>query len=173
MILDFFTYLLKFIGIVLLQLLVINNIELSGYINPYVYVSFLLLLPIRTKEWKVVIIAFLTGAVIDAFSSTPGLHIAACTFMGFMRFHYIRTTTNKEDMEGNVIPSLSQKGIVWFTVYGFVMIFMHHTLLFFLEIYGFHEFLATLSRVFLSTLVTLLLVIVGQLLFFRTPKTNG
>lgn len=173
MILNILTYLLRFIGIVLLQLLVINNIELSSYINPYVYISFILLLPVNTRAWHVVIISFLTGAVIDAFSSTPGLHIAACNLMGYLRIHYLKSTTTKEDMEGRVIPSVAQKGIVWFSVYGFVMIFIHHTLLFFLEIYGFHEFFATLSRIVLSTLVTLLLIIVGQLLFFRTQKSNG
>jgi rod shape-determining protein MreD len=169
-ILNILTYTFRFIAVVLLQLLVINNIELSSYINPYIYVSFILLLPINTKAWHVVIISVLMGAVIDAFSSTPGLHIAACNFMGFMRIHYLRATTTKEDMEGRVFPSMSQKGIVWFAVYGFVMVFLHHLVLFFLEIYGFQEFFATMARVVLSTLVTLLLIIVGQLLFFRTRK---
>jgi len=172
-VINILTYLFKFIGLLLLQLLVINNIGLSSYINPYIYVAFILLLPINTKPWHVVIISFLTGAVIDAFSSTPGLHIAACNFMGFIRIHYLRVTTTKEDREGTHIPSISQKGVVWFSVYAFVLIFIHHILLFFLEIYGFQEFFATLSRVFLSTFVTLLIIIVGQLLFFKAEKRNG
>jgi len=172
-ILELLSYLLRFVAILLLQILVVNNIELSGYINPYIYVVFILMLPVSIKPWQIVVISFLTGAVMDAFSSTPGLHIAACNFMGFMRIHYLRATTTKEDMEGRIVPSISQKGIVWFSVYGFVMIFLHHLLLFFLEIYGFQEFFATLTRVFFSTLVTLLLIIVGQLLFFRSGKSNG
>jgi rod shape-determining protein MreD len=172
-ILELLTYLLRFIAILLLQILVVNNIELSSYINPYIYVVFILMLPVSVKPWQIVAISFLTGATMDAFSSTPGLHIAACNFMGFMRIHYLKATTTKEDMEGRITPSISQKGIVWFSVYGFVMIFLHHLLLFFLEIYGFQEFFATLLRVFFSTLVTLLLIIVGQLLFFRSKKSNG
>jgi hypothetical protein len=151
----------------------VNNIELSGYINPYIYVAFILMLPVSIKPWQIVLISFLTGAVMDAFSSTPGLHIAASNFMGYMRIHYLRATTTKEDMEGRIVPSISQKGIVWFSVYGFVMIFLHHLLLFFLEIYGFHEFFTTLTRVFFSSVVTLLLIIVGQLLFYRSKKSNG
>ena len=170
MILNLLTYTFRFIAVVLLQLLVVNNIELSSYINPYVYVSFILLLPMNTKPWHVIVISVLMGGVIDAFSSTPGLHIAACNFMGFMRIHYLRATTTKEDMEGKVFPSMSQKGIVWFCVYGFIMVFLHHLVLFFLEIYSFQEFFATMARVLLSTLVTLLLIIVGQLLFFRGKK---
>jgi rod shape-determining protein MreD len=172
-ILELLSSLLRFIAILLLQILVVNNIELSSYINPYIYVVFILMLPVSIKPWQIVVISFLTGATMDAFSSTPGLHIAACNFMGYMRIHYLKVTTTKEDIEGRIIPSISQKGVVWFTVYGFVMIFLHHLLLFFLEIYGFHEFFSTLLRVFFSTLVTLLLIIVGQLLFYRSGKSNG
>jgi len=172
-ILEIFSYLLRFIAIILLQILVVNNIELSSYINPYIYVAFILTLPVTMKPWQIVFLSFILGAAMDAFSSTPGLHIAATNFMGYMRIHYLRATTTKEDIEGRMVPSISQKGIVWFSVYGFVMVFMHHLVLFFLEIYGFHEFFRTLSRVFVSTLVTLLLIVVGQLLFFRSKKGNG
>jgi rod shape-determining protein MreD len=157
----------------LVQLLVVNNIELSSYINPYIYISFILLLPIHIKPWQIVALSFLCGALMDAFSSTPGLHIAATNFMGFIRIHYLRATTTKEDFEGRISPSLSQKGVVWFSVYCFSLTFIHHLLLFFLEIYGFQEFFSTITRAFLSTIVTVLLIIIGQLLFYRSNFRNG
>ncbi len=166
-------YLLRLLALVVIQQLVVNNIELSSSINPYIYVAFILMLPVTMKPWLVVVISFFTGMLIDAFSSTPGLHMAATTFMGYMRVHYLKGTITKEDMEGHTIPNISQKGIIWFTAYSFVLIFIHHLLLFFLEIYGFSEFFATVTRVFFSTVVTLLLIIVGQLLFFRSKVKNG
>ncbi len=173
MILETLQYLLRFILILFIQLLLINNIELSSYVNPYIYISFILLLPVTVKPWHIVLISFLVGAVMDAFSSTPGLHIAATNFMGFIRIHYLKVTTTKEDIEGRISPTLSQKGIVWFVFYCFVMTFIHHTILFFLEIYGFQEFFSTITRIFLSTLVTVLLIVVGQLLFYRSKIKNG
>jgi hypothetical protein len=50
---------------------------------------------------------------------------------------------------------------------------VHHTFLFFLEIYGFYEFFSTLLRIILSTLVTVLMIVVGQLLFYNTKTSNG
>jgi hypothetical protein len=172
-ILDILSYLLRFIAIILVQLLVINNIELSSYINPYIYISFILLLPVTVKPWQLVVLSFLCGAFMDAFSSTPGLHIAATNLMGFMRIHYLNVTTTKEDIEGRISPTLSQKGVVWFTVYCFVMTFIHHLFLFFLEIYGFQEFFSTITRVFLSTIITVFLIVIGQLLFYRSSYRNG
>ncbi len=168
--LELLTYIARFIVIMLIQLLVINNIELSSYINPYIYVAFILLLPIKMKAWQVVLISFFTGVVMDAFSSTPGLHIAATNLLGFLRYYYLRAATTKEDQEGWVVPSISQKGIVWFGFYGFFLLFIHHVVLFFLEIYGFGEFFATLWRAFLSTLVSLMLIIIGQLLFYNVNR---
>lgn len=173
MILDIITYLLKLLALLIIQLLIVNNIELSSMINPYIYVAFILSLPVTVKPWQMVIISFITGMLMDAFSSTPGLHMAATTLMGYLRIHYIRATTTKEDLEGRIIPSISQKGIVWFTVYAFSLIFTHHLVLFFLEIYGFSEFFSTLIRALVSALITLLLIITGQLLFYRSKVRNG
>lgn len=172
MILNFFTYLLKFIGIVLLQLIVVNNIELSSYVNPYLYIAFILGLPVTIKPWQLLLLAFFVGVVIDTFSSTPGLHIAATVLLAYVRIHYLRFATTKEDIEGRIRPSMGKKGVVWFIFYAFSMTLVHHTFLFFLEIYGFSEFLSTLLRVVLSTLVTVLMIVVGQLLFYNTKSNH-
>jgi rod shape-determining protein MreD len=171
-ILDLFTYLLKFIGIILLQILVVDNIELSSYINPYIYITFILTLPVTIRPWHLLILAFLCGAVIDSFSSTPGLHIAATVLLAYVRIHYLRFATTKEDLEGRIRPSMSKKGVVWFIFYCFSMTLVHHTFLFFLEIYGFSEFLSTMLRVVLSTLVTVLMIVIGQLLFYNTKSNH-
>ncbi len=173
MILELLTYLFKFIGIILLQILVVDNIELSSYINPYIYISFILLLPVTIKPWHALTLAFVCGAVVDALSSTPGLHIAASVLLAYVRIHYLRFATTKEDTESRIRPSMSKKGIVWFVFYCFSMTLIHHIFLFFLEIYGFQEFFSTLLRIIFSTLVTVLMIVVGQLLFYNTKISNG
>lgn len=165
--LEWLAYIARFILLLLLQLLVVNNIELSSYVNPYIYPAFILLLPINMKPWQVVVISFLTGVTMDSFSSTPGLHTAAINLMGYLRFYYLQAATTKEDQDGRVIPSVSHKGIVWFSFYAFFLILIHHFVLFFLEIYGLSEFLATVWRILLSTLVSVMLIVMGQLLFYN------
>ena len=167
MILETVKYFFRFIFIILVQLLVVNNIQLRTFINPYIYLIFILTLPVHWKPWLVVILSFLTGAVMDTFSSTPGLHIAATTFMGYLRGFYLRFAASKEDFEGRIKPVINKKGYVWFMFYAFIMVLAHHTVLFFLEIYGFGEFFRTVFRIICSTLATLLLILLGQLLFYN------
>lgn len=154
----------------LLQLLVVNNIELSTYINPYIYVLIILALPVSMKPWIVLMLSFFTGMVMDTFSSTPGLHMAACGFMGYLRSFYLQFACSKEDFESRIIPSVSRKGLVWFMVYVSIMTLIHHMVLFYLEIYSLQEFFRTLFRVLSSTLFTVLIITIGQLLFYRQSK---
>ena len=172
MIIEILTYLVRFVLIVLFQLLVINNIKLSTYINPYIYIVFILTLPISMKPWIVVMISFFTGMVMDTFSSTPGLHMAATVFMGYVRNFYLRFATSKEDQAGNIKPVVSRKGVVWFLVYAVILTFLHHLFLFYLEIYSFAEFFRTLTRILFSTVFSVLFITVGQLLFYRVSKTG-
>jgi ABC-type phosphate transport system permease subunit len=57
-------------------------------------------------------------------------------------------------------------------LYAFIMIFVHHTLLFYLEMYSLRDFFTTLLRVFVSSLVSLLLIIIGLMLFYNVRKRN-
>ncbi len=170
MIIDILKYLFRFFLILLFQLLIVNNIELNTYINPYIYIIFILTLPVSMKPWLVVVISFFTGMVMDTFSSTPGLHMAATVFMGYLRGFYLRFATSKEDMESRIEPNLSGKGLVWFLVYLIFMTLLHHMVLFYLEIFGFKEFFRTMARVFVSAFFSIGIITIGQLLFYKSGK---
>ncbi|MES2725609.1 MAG: rod shape-determining protein MreD [Bacteroidota bacterium] len=170
MILEFFNYLMRFILLVFFQVVVVNNIDLSTYVNPYIYVAFILSLPYNTKPWLVLVLSFLLGMTMDTFSSLPGPHIAATVFMGYFRRFYIMFSTNKDDQETNIEPSISSKGPVGFLVYALVLVFMHHFVLFFLEAFTIQQFFSTITRIFFSTLFTVLLISIGQLLFYKVAK---
>lgn len=172
MIIEFLSLILRFFLILLIQLLVINNIELSTYVNPYIYILFILTLPVSMKPWKVVILSFLTGMTMDTFSSTPGLHMAATGFMGYLRNFYLQFACSKDDIESRMEPSISRKGLVWFVLYMSIMTLIHHTVLFYLEIYSFREFFRTFFRILSSSLFTVIILSLGQLLFYRSPKTR-
>ena len=170
MIIELIKYLVRFILILLFQLLIVNNIELNTYVNPYIYIVFILLLPVSMKPWVVVVISFFVGMAMDTFSSTVGLHMAATVFMGYIRGFYLQFATSREDMQSRIEPNISRKGLVWFLIYAILMIFLHHLVLFHLEIYGFREFFRTMGRVLVSTFFSVIIITIGQLLFYKSGK---
>jgi rod shape-determining protein MreD len=158
---------IRFILLVGVQVLIINNIELGRFINPFLYVLFIIILPFETPKWLVLISAFLIGMTMDIFTDTGGMHAAACVFMGYIRPGILKLFSPRDGYEFGTQPTVQYLGIPWFLSYAGILVFAHHLILFFVEIFRFSEFFSTFLRVITSSIFTLLLVIVTQYLFYR------
>ncbi len=165
----FTTNTLRFIFLILIQALVLNNVGLYNMVNPYLYVLFIILLPLETPLYLLLGISFLMGLSIDTFSNTGGLHAAASTFIAFLRPLILLLITPRGGYEHQTVPNLKSLGFIWFISYASIMVFIHHLLLFNIEVFRFSEFLITLSRTVFSSLFTLILIILSQYLF-SSPK---
>jgi hypothetical protein len=155
-----------FISLVLVQVLIFNQVQFSGFFNPYIYVLFVLLLPLSTPRYLMLISAFLLGFVIDVFSNSLGVHSAATVFVAYVRPLVIRLISNREDDRSDY-PGLNQNKLSWFINYTFIVVFIHHAILFYLEVYTFANFFNTLYRVILSSLFSIIVIVLSQFLVFR------
>jgi rod shape-determining protein MreD len=164
-------HIIRFLLLVFAQGLILKNVEPGYLINPFLYVLFLIQLPFETPPWIVLGIAFLLGLSIDAFYGTMGMHMAACTFIGWMRPKILRFMAPRDGYEFGSQPTMQDMGRAWFVTYASLIIVFHHFALFYLEMFSFREFFHTLIRVTVSSAATLLLVVVTQFLFYRTKET--
>ena len=163
MIRDILTYLFAFVLLVLTQVVILNNIELGGYINPYLYVLFILTLPFETNDNLVLFLAFLIGLTIDIFSSTMGFHTSAAVFMAFSRKYILKLIQPRGGYEFGTTPSLQHMGLSWFMTYAVILVVLHHLFLFYTESFNFSQFFSTFGRVIVSSIFTLILIFIVQL----------
>ncbi len=159
-------YIISFIGIVLVQVLILNNIQFSGYINPYFYILFVLILPIGVPRYLLLLLGFLLGITVDVFCSTPGIHASATVLISFLR-PYFFSTSNLDEQEKAMLPTIKNMGLGWFLRYVAVLILIHHVFLFYIEAFTFVGFLHTLVRSLFSSIFTFVVVIISQFLIFR------
>lgn len=157
----------RFIFLVLIQVWVLNNIRLGHFVNPYLYVLFILLLPFETPSWLILASSFLLGVTIDMFCNTPGVHASASVFMAFLRPYVLRGISPREGFESGTFPLVHYYGIIWFLKYATLLIFAHHLFLFTVEVFKFDNFYLVLWRTFLSSIFTLALVLISQFVVFR------
>jgi rod shape-determining protein MreD len=162
----------RFVALTALQVLLLNNIQLSGFINPYLYVLFILLLPVKFPKSMALILAFFSGLAIDIFSNTAGMHASATVMLAYVRPAILRLMAPREGYETDAIPSMRQMGFNWFAVYAALLIAIHHLLLFFIEAFTFSHFFMTLMRALFSIAASLLVVLIVQLLTgkFQTER---
>lgn len=159
---------LIFILLILLQVLLFNNIQFSGYVNPYVYILFILLLPLEIPSWLLLLLSFLMGLLIDFFSGSPGVHTSATVLIGFVRPYVLRIVSPRDGYEAGNDPSIFNYGLRWFASYTLLIVLIHHTTLFYLEIFRIADFFRTLLRVILSTIFSTTFILLIE--YYRKRK---
>jgi len=163
-------YIVNFIILVLIQVFVLNNIQLGGFVNPYIYVLFILILPFEIPSWFLLVVAFLLGMSIDLFSSTIGMHTSATVFMAFLRPYVLKLISPRDGYESETLPQLKYYGGAWFIRYSAILIFAHHLFLFYIEVFRLSNFFTTFVRVILSSIFTIFLVLISQYFFRRDSR---
>lgn len=168
---DVIRIILRFLFLVLLQVVVMNNISLgSGLIVPFIYPLFILMLPLRTPGWLVLILSLILGLSIDSFDNTMGLHASACVALGYFRGIILKFISPREGYDFTQKPTIQSMGSNWFMSYALPLVLIHNFWIFNLENFQFDFFFRTQVRVLLSASLTLGLVYLSQYLLYQVRE---
>lgn len=159
-----------FIVLVLFQVLVLNNMHMSIYLNPYVYILIIMILPFETPGWLVLTTSFFTGLIMDAFSNTPGMHSAALVSMGFVRQYLLQLMAPRDGYETGHYPNYGDMGFTWFLIYSGILTLIHHVILFSIEDFSLTSFFSVLFRSILSAIFTIALIFIIMLAYYKPRR---
>lgn len=157
-IVSFFLYLLY-------QVLILQNVVLFHTAFCFLYVAYLLLLPVETNPLTLMGIGFAMGFAIDMFYESIGLHAFACVMIMYIRNYWLNSLTPQGGYDSSAVPSMALNGVQWFLIYSMPLVFVHHALLFFLEAGDFRMFWFTMWKVITSTIFTTAVILIAQFLF--------
>ena len=115
---------LNFFLLIAVQILILNNIQLFGLINPYLYILFIITLPMFVSPGFMLLLAFVLGGIIDVFSHSYGIHMAATVLVAFIRPYIMGLFASREDMEKSA-PTYRNFGIS-FLKYALLIVVIHH-----------------------------------------------
>ena len=145
-----------------LQVLLARNVVLFDYAFCFVYIACVLLLPNETSLTWLLLIGFATGIIVDTFYNTLGIHAAATVLMAYCRQFIVRAQIDVPGVESRIEFSLKELGVGTFFRYVFVLAFIHHAALFFIEASSLTLLVPTLIRVAASTLLTTVSIVLIQ-----------
>ncbi len=158
---------MRFLLLTFAQVIILNNIHLHGLFNPLLYPLFILLLPIETSPALLLLLAFLSGWVVDWFAHTGGLHASASLVTAFLRPVIIRFLKPAGGYLPEDRPTISSMGFTWFLTYSSILLLVHHLFLFMIETLSLTQFSFIIEKILLSSLVSITLMIILQYLFYR------
>ncbi len=154
----YLSYIGMFIGVVLLQIFLIDNISLGIYFHPLIYVAFIILLPLDMLPVWVVLLSATLGLTLDMMTGMCGLNVIAATATGFARMAIIGFTSGLNTGVDDTIPALyrlPQKNLLTYII---LMVLMHSIIYFVMESLSMAHMFHTLLRVIVSDVVCVVIV---------------
>jgi rod shape-determining protein MreD len=153
---------------VLIQVLILNHVNFLGYINPYIYILFIALFPVKNNRVILIILSFFLGLTIDLFLDTGGIHAAACVFIAYIRPVILKfsfgTIYEHQTIRFNSVDFGSK--LTYFTI----LTVLHHIVLYSLEIFSISKIILILQKTLFSSIFTILLSISITIIFSRKTK---
>jgi len=150
----------RFILLIFAQVVIFNNFNLFGFINPYPYILFIMLFPVNGNKNVLLLTSFVLGITMDMFSNSGGVHAASCLVLAYARpaifkfafgLSYEYQTVRLDDV---LTPER----------FSFILIavVIHHFTLFLLEVFRlvfiWDVLLRTLSSTIFSIIVCIILI---------------
>ena len=160
----------RFVLLMLLQLLVLNNVYLGGYVMPMLYVLFILMLPTSMGRVSLLLTAFGTGLVVDIMAGALGFHALACTVVAMMRITFADRILTRGENVTIETPSVFSVTPQYFISYLLLLTGAFYLVFYSVELFSFRGLGEVLLATVCSTVVTSLLVILYQYAFVRRKE---
>ncbi|WP_459212678.1 rod shape-determining protein MreD [Aquimarina rhabdastrellae] len=155
----------RFITLLLIQVMVLNHVDFLGYLDPYLYIIFILLFPLNANRSLFLLLSFIYGLILDMFGDSGGIHAAACVTIAFARPLILRSTFGVS-YEFQTIK-LANVSFLQQLVYVSLMVIIHHFVLFSLEIFNLSHILLFAKKALFTSVFTIILSMLVLVLFRR------
>lgn len=158
---------LRFLALMVFQVLVLNQIEIGFGIQIMVYPLFILLLPVEMGVSMLLLLAFGLGIMIDAMSNTYGLHASSLLVVAYFRPVIFKLSAPRDGYDPLLETNLHTMGYKWFVKTFGVLLIIHHFWFFLLEIFKLNELIFVFQKTGLSVVLSFSLCILLQYLFMN------
>ena len=158
----------RFVVLILLQVLLFSKINFLGYINPYIYILFIVLYPVKNNRILFLFISFLMGLIIDIFMDSGGVNATAALVVAFIRPAVLKfafgMVYEHQTIKFNTTEFSNR--ITYFSI----LIVIHHLILFMLEIFNISNILLVLQKTLFSSIFTIILSTLISILFSNKQR---
>ncbi len=158
----------RFLVLILAQALLLSHINFLGYINPFLYILFVALYPVKNNRMLFLFLSFLLGLSVDMFLDSGGMHAAATLTIAFIRPAALKfsfgTVYDHQSIKFDSVD-LGQR-IVYFAI----LTVIHHFILFSLDIFNFSKIILVLKNTLFSSIFTIILCVLISIIFSRANK---
>ncbi len=155
---DVLNIVLRTVLLLTLQVVLFDYIELLGYLSAFPYVLCILLYPLQSNRYLLLIYAFFIGLTIDIFNNSGGVHAASAVTLAYFREPLIKFSYGFS-YEYHLLRLTDKIGKEFIT-YVSTAVLVHHLVLYLLEIFSFSFVPEMLIRIVGSAVFTIVVILI-------------
>jgi hypothetical protein len=161
---------IRFVLLVILQSLILNQVEVGLGIQLMVYPLLIILLPFELGTIYLLGIAFAMGMIIDSISNSYGLHTSSLLLVAYLRPQIFKMFAPRDGYDNLKEGNIYEMGSRWFIYVFGTLLFIHHFWFFTLEMFRLDNMVFILQKTFLSLPLSFLICLLLQALLVSKPQ---
>lgn len=150
-----------FVVLMLTQILIVNNISLYGGGVAPVYIMLIMMLESSRKGSSVLLLAALSGFIIDLTQGTGGLHMAAATIIAFIRPVSLNLLKRIDKSEEGSITSYRTHGFLWVLFYTLITVTFYISTVSIIDHFSSEISFGMVATVIINSIITTLFILVA------------
>lgn len=156
-----------FFSLLFLQVFVLNNILFFEHINPYLYIAFVFLYPLKENRIPFLFYSFLLGLFIDFFADSGGIHAFSILCIAYLRLFFVKLYFRKVVTDYAFFRLKSESFGKTFN-YVVTLTIIHHLIYFSFANFSFQNYNIVFLNTLYSSIFTLLLYFSGTFIFTKS-----
>ena len=160
---DNILHIFQFFLLLFLQSFLLNNINLFGFINPNLYLLFIIIYRLDGNPTLLIFIGFVMGLLLDLLTQGSGGHTIATLTIAFLRLPIIKFSfgINYDVPMGMIKGSLLRQRLLYFML----MVVIHHLVLYSIVYFSFDNTIIILKNTLFTSFFTFIMVFISLGLF--------
>lgn len=157
----YMSYVWMSLAVLFVQIFILDNINIGAsvaiWMRPMIFPLIVLLLPTEWKMIWVIVVAYVTGYIMDISLGGEGLYAATLLPIAVIRPWLLYLTTHRSleaDGQSHLLLRLNVRQLMTYIA---AALLVHHALFFFMEVLSFSDVVRLMLTIVLSTLMSLLI----------------
>ncbi len=146
----------QFITLILAQIIVLDNINLFGFLNPIIYILFIITYKFDQNQTLFIFLCFLLGFLIDLLTQSSGANTISCLILSYIRPFVINSCFKiNSNMPKAYIndPNISHR-----LYYILSIVLIHHLIYFSIVYFDINSLILIIKYTFLTTILSIILI---------------
>ena len=135
-----------------------NNVNFLGFINPWIYILIIIIIPQNIKNNHLIIISFFIGIILDSLFYTFAINTISLISVSWIRPLIIKKLFSGKNYNKKNFISIRNNGFYAYLKYASIITLIHHSIIVIIDYTFFVNFSDIIVKIIMSSLMSIIII---------------